>query len=155
MPTMPTWGLESGGTYDQSVAKGIYRDQTYPPAGDAQSAGERQAIQAKESLAISDAVPRGAQPAQDAAPVVAPANGGVGEQNHLEEGFKNHFMELLQKNMGNKEMLSEMRKVLNKYGIPTSLDELTSGDYPLGVAAIGKAAGQVAKNKDTSGEVQK
>ena len=44
------------------------------------------------------------------------------------------------KSEGNKQTLSQW---LNAHGLPASLDQATSGEYPLGVAAIGKALKQM------------
>lgn len=48
-----------------------------------------------------------------------------------------------QKAEENKSVLKELKTFLNKHGLPTNVDELLSGEYPLGTAALGKAIRQL------------
>jgi hypothetical protein len=43
----------------------------------------------------------------------------------------------------NKSVLEELKTFLNKHGLPADVDQLLSGDYPLGIAAVGKAMRQL------------
>lgn len=48
-----------------------------------------------------------------------------------------------ERNKQNKSALQDLKNFLNKHGLPTDVDQLLSGDYPLGVAALGKAIRQL------------
>ena len=48
-----------------------------------------------------------------------------------------------EQNQKNVSVLQELKSFLNEHGIPTNVDQLLSGDYPLGVAALGKAIRQM------------
>jgi hypothetical protein len=43
----------------------------------------------------------------------------------------------------NKFVLQELKTFLNKHDLPADVDQLLSGDYPLGIAAVGKAMRQL------------